>query len=373
MPIFQYEALDPQGAAIKDEIEALSEKEAISKIRNMGYFPTKVRATGAARRAAAKDTAKPKPKRGPDLSSERTFTDLYMQQECESTNHKLSKWITRVSIVPAIVVILVAIYILGVCIVYMSYALANIVSPLLLISIAVAGLMLIFGFVHKRRRPTYWRLSALCLFIPAVCWMCIFFRFGFRMWKLLGTFPAELRFPLGEPRGIAIDSEGRIYCISEFYSRLQVYAGDGRFLRGWFVPSYISGSQLEISNDGTVCISAGGTTYIYSITGAWLGKKKYLEPLEPENYDYEAYDKSGVLYRLERILLLPRIVKYTPNGSKAVVVSDPWHLALLRGAIPAFPFGAACAAAAIAVWHNRRICNSLPKSNCHNIKNSSKH
>jgi type IV pilus assembly protein PilC len=64
MPAFQYEALDSQGAPIKDEIEALSEKEAISKIQNMGYFPTKVRASGAARKAAAKAAAKPKPRRG---------------------------------------------------------------------------------------------------------------------------------------------------------------------------------------------------------------------------------------------------------------------------------------------------------------------
>ncbi|MHC4160228.1 MAG: type II secretion system F family protein, partial [Planctomycetota bacterium] len=64
MPTFQYEALDSQGVGIKDEIEALSEKEAISKIRNMGFFPTKVRARGAAKKAAARAAAKPKARRG---------------------------------------------------------------------------------------------------------------------------------------------------------------------------------------------------------------------------------------------------------------------------------------------------------------------
>jgi type IV pilus assembly protein PilC len=42
MSVFQYVALDSRGVEVKDEIEALSEKEAITKIRNMGYFPTKV-------------------------------------------------------------------------------------------------------------------------------------------------------------------------------------------------------------------------------------------------------------------------------------------------------------------------------------------
>ncbi|MFA5239596.1 MAG: type II secretion system F family protein [Phycisphaerae bacterium] len=63
MPVFQYEALDSQGVGIKDEIEALSQKEAISKIRNLGYFPTKVREQGAGKKAAEKAT-KPKPRRG---------------------------------------------------------------------------------------------------------------------------------------------------------------------------------------------------------------------------------------------------------------------------------------------------------------------
>jgi len=64
MPVFQYEALDSQGVGIKDEVEALSEKEAISKIRNMGYFPTKVRARGVGKKAAKGAGLRPKPRRG---------------------------------------------------------------------------------------------------------------------------------------------------------------------------------------------------------------------------------------------------------------------------------------------------------------------
>ena len=57
MPVFRYEAMDSQGVGVKDEIEALSEKEAISKIRNLGYFPTKVKQAGAEKKKArAKST-----------------------------------------------------------------------------------------------------------------------------------------------------------------------------------------------------------------------------------------------------------------------------------------------------------------------------
>jgi type IV pilus assembly protein PilC len=55
--------LDSQGVEIKDEIEALSEKEAISKIRNMGYFPTKVRSKTATKQVG-KTAAKTRARRG---------------------------------------------------------------------------------------------------------------------------------------------------------------------------------------------------------------------------------------------------------------------------------------------------------------------
>ncbi|HEC03112.1 MAG TPA: type II secretion system F family protein [Phycisphaerales bacterium] len=64
MAVFQYSALDAQGVEIKDEIEALSQKEAITKIRNLGYFPTKVNARGASKKAGAKAGAAPKKRRG---------------------------------------------------------------------------------------------------------------------------------------------------------------------------------------------------------------------------------------------------------------------------------------------------------------------
>lgn len=67
MPVFKYEAMDAQGVAIKNEVEALSQKEAISKIRNMGYFPTKVFAPSGDKKTASQKAAaaaKPTKRRG---------------------------------------------------------------------------------------------------------------------------------------------------------------------------------------------------------------------------------------------------------------------------------------------------------------------
>ncbi len=79
MPVFQYVALDSQGVEIKDEIEALSEKEAISKIRNMGYFPTKVRSKAASKQTA-KTAAKTRSRRGAKSKVKVKFVTEFARQ-----------------------------------------------------------------------------------------------------------------------------------------------------------------------------------------------------------------------------------------------------------------------------------------------------
>lgn len=53
MPTFAYEAMNPAGQEVKDEIEALSNEDALAKIRNLGYFPTRIREKGGAKAKAA--------------------------------------------------------------------------------------------------------------------------------------------------------------------------------------------------------------------------------------------------------------------------------------------------------------------------------
>jgi type IV pilus assembly protein PilC len=64
MPIFQYEALDSKGQEVKGQVEALSGDEALSKIRNLGYFPTKPPKSRSGFREKKAVEAKPKSRRG---------------------------------------------------------------------------------------------------------------------------------------------------------------------------------------------------------------------------------------------------------------------------------------------------------------------
>ena len=53
MATFVYEAMNQSGQEVKDELEALSSEDALTKIRSLGYFPTRIREKGGARAKSA--------------------------------------------------------------------------------------------------------------------------------------------------------------------------------------------------------------------------------------------------------------------------------------------------------------------------------
>lgn len=53
MATFAYEAMNQAGQEVKDEIEAVTSEDALAKIRNLGYFPTRIREKGGAKAKAA--------------------------------------------------------------------------------------------------------------------------------------------------------------------------------------------------------------------------------------------------------------------------------------------------------------------------------
>ncbi|MFQ5490456.1 MAG: type II secretion system F family protein [Phycisphaerae bacterium] len=53
MPTYVYEAMNQAGQEVKDDIEATSSEDALAKIRNLGYFPTRIREKGGKKKAGA--------------------------------------------------------------------------------------------------------------------------------------------------------------------------------------------------------------------------------------------------------------------------------------------------------------------------------
>ncbi len=76
MPTFAYEAMNPAGQEVKDEIDAISNEDALAKIRNLGYFPTRIREKGGAK---AKAAAPGKKKKGRSFAFGRVKTKTLTQ------------------------------------------------------------------------------------------------------------------------------------------------------------------------------------------------------------------------------------------------------------------------------------------------------
>jgi type IV pilus assembly protein PilC len=60
MPTFKFEAMDATGEEVKDQIDAMNEEEAQQKIKNMGYFVTKLTAMGQSAKTKGKSKGKKK-------------------------------------------------------------------------------------------------------------------------------------------------------------------------------------------------------------------------------------------------------------------------------------------------------------------------
>ncbi len=61
MPTFQYEAMDNTGLEVKDTIDAASEQDAQTKIREKGFFVTKISEKKAARRTRPRPSPRHRP------------------------------------------------------------------------------------------------------------------------------------------------------------------------------------------------------------------------------------------------------------------------------------------------------------------------
>jgi type IV pilus assembly protein PilC len=62
MPTFKFEAMSTTGEEVKDQVDAGTEEEAQQKIRQMGYFVTRIQETGGGKKAAAGKKKKKKKK-----------------------------------------------------------------------------------------------------------------------------------------------------------------------------------------------------------------------------------------------------------------------------------------------------------------------
>jgi hypothetical protein len=73
----------------------------------------------------------------------------------------------------------------------------------------------------------------------------------------------SFEFPLGDLEGIAVDSEGNIYCGLQFYSRIQVYDAKGNFIYGKFIDSAGGAFRIRINNDDQLEVATARNDKLY--------------------------------------------------------------------------------------------------------------
>lgn len=175
----------------------------------------------------------------------------------------------------------------------------------------------------------------------AIGWVC-----AFLLDNVFGSIWGQLRYerPLTELLGIAVDSEGRIYCGTPPYSRIQVYSAEGRFIDSWYYPGtgeyrlmVNESDQLEVADANrtrrgdltdilTTYDRAGRLLTREEVDGSWAR-------FGSESESSFRLPSGEVLYIPDR-RFYPRIEKRAISGEVSIVIRNSWVLWFFAAPLP---------------------------------------
>lgn len=158
--------------------------------------------------------------------------------------------------------------------------------------------------------------------------------------------PNSIEMPLGDLSGLAVDSDGNIYCTTLYYARVQVYSPSGRFLRGISIEA--NGMLwIKINNDDQleVAVARGDKRFKFDRNGNLLSHmtnvSDYLAGFDKKS-EYFYYDeKQRITYQIKPILTSlfgKHIVEKDASGKETVIIGTPFLKWLFMGPFPAFFF-----------------------------------
>jgi hypothetical protein len=149
--------------------------------------------------------------------------------------------------------------------------------------------------------------------------------------------------PLGDVPSIAVDDTGLIYCAAAPYARVQVYDGDGAFVRGMYVDAGGGTFAVAVGPDGLIHAATSRTElhYVFDRQGRMVART-----LDPEYYGRitrsksPVYDRAGNRYEIWPGVLWPRVLRISPSGHRQTVVTTPILLWFVMAPLPAWLFAA---------------------------------
>jgi hypothetical protein len=146
-------------------------------------------------------------------------------------------------------------------------------------------------------------------------------------------------FPLSNPEDVIADEQGRIYVTLGFYSRVQVYDHNGRFLHGFFTDTGGGSFRLQIDSDGllNVVTARGDRLHVYDECGNLCSSKR----IEGDTYTQLSrahsggfVDNAGNRYGVKNRLLNPQILRLDRHRNVTLRIRTPIVLWPLIGPIP---------------------------------------
>ena len=148
--------------------------------------------------------------------------------------------------------------------------------------------------------------------------------------------------PLGDLSGIAVDSEGHIYCGLQFFSRVQVYDADGKFLYSVYANSSGGAFRIRINEDDQleVATARNDKLYCFDKNGnlvrqlSWVGHyfSDFGKTGESRFYD----DKEDATYFRKGYPISAHVVKRDSTGQENIIIRTPFHKWVFQGPLPAW-------------------------------------
>ncbi len=143
----------------------------------------------------------------------------------------------------------------------------------------------------------------------------------------------SLCFPLSSPHCATIDEHGRVYVALGFYSRIQVYDSNGKFLFGFFTETGGGSFRMHFAPDGylRVATARGRQLHIYDEAGHLMSSQERVKGAYEQALTVNHYGGSFVL---SNPLLNPEIAYLDASGKVATRIRTPTLFWPLLGPLP---------------------------------------
>lgn len=139
---------------------------------------------------------------------------------------------------------------------------------------------------------------------------------------VLKWIPQNIEFPLAHIGDIDINRDGKLFVVSRFYGRIQVYGQKGDFLRGWFFYAPSGEVHMKINDQMKVEVTASSmdTIYLFDQNGKLLKTIKCKEGSLYSSEKRKKYlvDESRALRYDVEGLVFPKIILTGPDGKKKI-------------------------------------------------------